>query len=194
MMKVIRNIGKGIVIILLISLAVISLPFAIVYSIVDIPASKKRKKRLEMIAEQKMLPVNKFLYIEYSLGKPLSDWIENDLLPKYEDFAVIEAWDNDKFEWREQTWNGLDKEDSRALVLELAADCEGLTTFSVTGINPATRRFDVENQLSVIGPPEDDYYTVYTGKPADEEKQPSEDEVKQLIRDNIEMLIASHDD
>lgn len=82
-------------------LVIVAIPLALVFSLVQIPFSRRRKRKLEEILWQDWLPREKYVYIGFNSGYPFADFIKDEILPKYDRYIVWDMWNDEKNEWSE---------------------------------------------------------------------------------------------
>ena len=80
-------------------LVIVAIPFALLFSLARIPFAKRSKRKLEEILEQDWLPREKYVYIGFNSNYSFTDFIQDEILPKYGQHIVWDMWDDEKNEW-----------------------------------------------------------------------------------------------
>lgn len=80
-------------------LVIVTIPFALFFSLARLPFAKRRTVRLKEIIAEDWLPRKKYIYIGYNDDLPITQHIEQEILPKHEEHIIYDKWSSKDDEW-----------------------------------------------------------------------------------------------
>lgn len=138
---------------LIIVLCIITIPFAIIGGIIDIPQKKKRAKVLASAIAESWVPAGKFVYISYKSDTEIGTFVRDELLSKYEKYIIADAWSDSLNTWSE---NWPDNENRVVTILQdIVGDYDSYMDLTLVPLDERSRRLNLDKRLILFPENED---------------------------------------
>jgi hypothetical protein len=128
---------KPILVPFFILLAIVLAPFALFFSLIRLPFSKRRIVKLNELIPADWIPRKKYIYLNYDDDFALAKFAEEELIPKYGNHIIFDKWSPDESKWSENEPDTYRR--VTTILQDIAGDFDGDYHLLIAVLSPENR-------------------------------------------------------